>query len=60
MPRTEFHCPHVIGAWRLFFSVHACLVLRTEGRKILLEVDSRPVGIDARDLGMPSALCIPV
>lgn len=53
MPRTEFHCPHVIGARRLFFSVHSGSGVRTEGRKILLEVDSEPMGIDARVLGMP-------
>lgn len=56
MPRTEFHCPHVIGARRLFFSVHSWSGVRTEGRKILLEVDSEPMGIDARVLGMPRAL----
>lgn len=48
MPRTEFHCPHVIGAWRLFFSVHFWSGVRTEERKILLEVDSKPMGIDGK------------
>lgn len=53
MPGTEFHCPRVIGARRLFFSVHTWSGVRTEERKNLLEVDSKPMGVDSRILGMP-------
>lgn len=53
VPRTEIHCPRVIGARRLFFSVHTWSAVRTEERKTLLEVDFKPKGVDSRVLGMP-------
>lgn len=53
IPRTEFHCPRVIGARRLFFSAHTWSAVRTEERKTLLEVDFKPKGVDSGVLGMP-------